>query len=55
MKKHTNIGKVLELRGSRVIYLVRQMTHRAITTNKRGHVIVIVHASEIKTKQEHNI
>jgi hypothetical protein len=55
MKKHTNIGKVLELRGSRVIYLVRQMTHRAITTNKRGQVIVIMHASEIKTKQEHNI
>jgi hypothetical protein len=55
MRKHTNIGKPLELRGVRVIYRVRQITHRAITRNKRDQVIVIVHASKLKTRQEQNI
>jgi hypothetical protein len=27
-RKHINIGKALELRGARVIYRVRQITHR---------------------------
>jgi hypothetical protein len=55
MRKHTNVGKTLELQGARVIYRVRQITHRAITTNKRDQVIVILHGSKLKTKQEHNI
>jgi hypothetical protein len=55
MRKHTNVGKVLELRGARVIYQVRQITHRAITINKRDQVIVTMHASKLKTKREHNI
>jgi hypothetical protein len=54
-KEHTNIGKALELQGVRVIYRVRQITHRAITTNKREQVIVTMHASKLKTKQEQNI
>jgi hypothetical protein len=45
----------LELRGARVIYRVKQITHRAITTNKRDQVIVTMHASKLKTKQEQNI
>jgi hypothetical protein len=45
---------VLELRGARVIYRVRQITHIAITTNKRDQVIVTMHASKLKTKQELN-
>jgi hypothetical protein len=51
-RKHSNIGKALELWGARVIYRVRQVTHRAITTNKRAHVIVTMHTSKLKTKQE---
>jgi hypothetical protein len=39
----------------RVIYRVGLITHRAITINKRDQVIVTMHASELKTKQEHNI
>jgi hypothetical protein len=54
-RKHTNVGKQLELRGVRVIYHVRQITHRAITTNKRDEVVVTMHTSKLKTKQEHNI
>jgi hypothetical protein len=50
--EHTNVGKPLELRGARVIYWVRQITHRAIITNKRDQVIVTMHASKLKTKQE---
>jgi hypothetical protein len=53
--KHTNVGKTLELRRVRVIYQVRQITHRAITTNKRDQVIVTMHPSKLKTKQEQNI
>jgi hypothetical protein len=49
-RKHTYINKALELRGARVIYRVRQITHRAITTNKRDQVIVTMHASKLKTK-----
>jgi hypothetical protein len=33
-RKHTNIGKSLELRIARVIYRVGQITHRARTKNK---------------------
>jgi hypothetical protein len=55
MRKHTNVDKVLELRGARVIYRVRQITYIAITTNKRDQVIVTMHASKLKTKQEQNI
>jgi hypothetical protein len=47
-RKHTNIGKSLELRIARVIYLVRKITHRAITKNKRDQVIVTMHASKLK-------
>jgi hypothetical protein len=55
MGKHANVGKTLELRGARVIYRVEQITHRAITTNKRNQVIVTMHASKLKTKQEQNL
>jgi hypothetical protein len=48
MRKHTNIGKLLELRISIVIYRVGQITHRAITKNKQDQVIVIMHASKLK-------
>jgi hypothetical protein len=51
-RKHTNIYKPLELRVARVIYQVEQITHKAITTNKRNHVIVTMHVSKLKTKQE---
>jgi hypothetical protein len=54
-RNHTNVGKPLELRGARVIYRVGQITHRAITINNRDQVIVTLHASKLKTKQEHNI
>jgi hypothetical protein len=54
-RKHTNIGKPLKLQGARVIYRVRQITHRAITTNKRDQVIVTMHLSKLKIKQEQNI
>jgi hypothetical protein len=33
-RKHTNVGKSLELRIVKVIYRVGQITHRAITKNK---------------------
>jgi hypothetical protein len=55
MRKHTNVGKPLELRGARVIYRVEYITHKAITINKRDQVIVTMHASKLKTKQEQNI
>jgi hypothetical protein len=55
MRKHTNVGKPLELRGARVIYRVGQITDRAITTNKRDQVIVTMHASKLKTRQQQNI
>jgi hypothetical protein len=48
MRKHTNVGKLLELRIARVIYRVRHITHRAITKNKRDQVIVTMHASKLK-------
>jgi hypothetical protein len=51
-KETYNVGKPLDLRGVRVIYRAKQITHRAITTNKRDHVIVTMHASMLKTKQE---
>jgi hypothetical protein len=47
MRKHTNIGKSLELRIARVIYRVREITHRAITKNKRDQVIVTMHSSKL--------
>jgi hypothetical protein len=50
MRKHTNIGTTLELWGARVIHWVRQISHRAITTNKMDQVIVTMHASKLKTK-----
>jgi hypothetical protein len=55
MRKHTNIGKVLELRGARVIYRVRQITHRAIIANKRDQVTVTIYASKLNIKQDQNI
>jgi hypothetical protein len=55
MRKHANIGKTLELRRVRVIYRVGQIIHRAITINQMDQVIVTMHASKLKTKQEHNI
>jgi hypothetical protein len=54
MSKHTNVGKPLELRGVRAIYRVGQITHRAITTNKRDQVIVTMYASKLKKRQEQN-
>jgi hypothetical protein len=33
----------------RVIYQVRQITHKVIITNKRDQVIVTMHASKLKT------
>jgi hypothetical protein len=53
--KHTNVGKPLDLCGARVIYRVGQVNHTAITANKRDQVIVTMHASNLKTKQEHNV
>jgi hypothetical protein len=55
MRKHTNISKTLELQGAGVIYRVGLITHRVITINKRDQVIVTMHASKLKTKQEQNI
>jgi hypothetical protein len=55
MRKHTNAGKVLELQGARVFYRVRQITHRAITTTMRDQVIVTMHTSKLKTKEEQNV
>jgi hypothetical protein len=54
MRKHTNVGKPLKLRGARVTYRVGQITHRAITINKRDQVIVTMHASKLKTRQDKN-
>jgi lysophospholipid acyltransferase (LPLAT)-like uncharacterized protein len=48
MKKHTNVSKSLKQRIARVIYRVRQITHRAITNNKWDQVIVTMHASKLK-------
>jgi hypothetical protein len=48
MRKHTNVGKSLDLRRVRVIYRVRQITHRAITMNKQDQVIVTMHTSKLK-------
>jgi hypothetical protein len=55
MRKHTNIGKSLELRITRVIYQVGQITHRAKTTNKRDQVIVTMHTLKLKmnTRTKH--
>jgi hypothetical protein len=55
MRKHTNVGKSLELRIARVIYRVGQMTYKAITKNKRDQVIVTMHASKLKmnTRAKH--
>jgi hypothetical protein len=49
-RKYTNIGKALKLQGARLIYQVGQITHRAITTNKRDQLIVIMHTSKLKRK-----
>jgi hypothetical protein len=49
-RKHTNVGKSLELRITRVIYRIGQITHRAITNNKWDQVIVTMHASKLKMK-----
>jgi hypothetical protein len=55
MRKHTNIGKSLELRIARVIYRVEQITHRTITKNKLDQVIVTMHTSKLKmnTRTKH--
>jgi hypothetical protein len=55
MRKHANVGTPLKLRGARVIYQAEQITHRAVTTNKRDQVIVTMHASKLNTKQDQNI
>jgi hypothetical protein len=55
MRKHTNVGKPLELRGAKVIYRVGQISNRAITTNKSDQVIVTMYASKLKTRHEQNI
>jgi hypothetical protein len=54
-RKHTNIGKSLELTIARVIYRVGQITHIAKTTNKRDQVRVTLHASKLKmnTRTKH--
>jgi hypothetical protein len=39
----------------RVIYRLGEITHRAITANKRDQVIVTMHLSKLNTKQEQNI
>jgi hypothetical protein len=54
-RKHSNIDKSLELRIERVIYRVGQITHRAITKNNQDHVIVTMHASELKMNTRKNI
>jgi hypothetical protein len=55
MRKHTNVGKSLEIRIARVTYQVRQITHRAITKNKWDQVLVTMHASKLKmnTRTKH--
>jgi hypothetical protein len=53
-RKHTNIGKPLELCRARVIYRVGRIMHRAITTNQRDQVIITMHASKLdKIRTEH--
>jgi hypothetical protein len=54
-RKHTNVGKSLELRIARVIYGIGQIIHRAITKNELDQVIVIMHTSKLKmnTKTKH--
>jgi hypothetical protein len=47
-RKHTHAAKSLDLRKVRVIYRVRQITHRAITKNKQDQVIVTMHASKLE-------
>jgi hypothetical protein len=47
-RKHTNVGYPLELRAARVTYRVGQITHRAITKNKRDQVTVTMHTSKLK-------
>jgi hypothetical protein len=42
---------IVMLRGARIIYRVRHITDRAITTNKRDQVIVAMHASKLKTNK----
>jgi hypothetical protein len=37
------------------MYWVGQITHIAITINKRDQVTVTMHVSKLKTKQEQNI
>jgi hypothetical protein len=55
MRKHTNVGNSFELQVARVTYRVKQITHRAITKNKRDQVIVIMHVSKFKmnTRTKH--
>jgi hypothetical protein len=55
MRKNTNVGNPLKLPVARVVYRVRQITHRAITKNKRDQVIVTMHASKLKmnTRTKH--
>jgi hypothetical protein len=55
MRKHTNVGNPLELQVARVTYRVGQITHRAITKNKRDQVMVTMHASKLKrnTRTKH--
>jgi hypothetical protein len=54
-RKHTNVGKAIELRIERVIYRVGQITHRSIAKNKWDQVIVTIHASKLKinTRRKH--
>jgi hypothetical protein len=54
MRKHTNIGKSLELRIARVINWVEQMTHRTISMNKWDQVIVTMHTSKLKMNTRTN-
>jgi hypothetical protein len=48
-RKHTNVGKSLELRIARAIFRVGQITHIAITKNKQDQVIATMHTSKLKT------
>jgi hypothetical protein len=54
-RKHTNVGKSIELRIAKVIYRVGQITHIAITKNKRDQLIVTMQASKLKmnTRTKH--
>jgi hypothetical protein len=47
-RKHTNIGNSREPRIARVIYRVRQITHKVITKNKWDQVIIVIHTSKLK-------